>query len=149
MPTSPQLSSSWTFPNKWALPAFFLLGWPLLVQSALRGTSEMWIGAMTWGAACVVFLFWSWPIKLVTVEGDHFIISNYVTSHRAPIAHLVSIAENYNNRTPTITLYFEPPTPFGKRVRIIPPQGLFMFNREGYDEVAAFLRSLINDRERL
>jgi len=104
---------------------------------------------MMWSIACIVLLIWSWPIKLVTVEGDYFIISNYITCHRAPIAHLVSIAENYNNRTPTITLYFEPPTPFGKRVRIIPPQGFFMFNREGFDEVAAFLRSRINDRERL
>jgi len=86
---------------------------------------------------------------MVTVEGDYFIISNYINSYRAPIVYLVSMTENYNNRTPTITLYFEPPTPFGKRVRIIPPQGPFMFKREGFDEVAAFLRSRINDRERL
>jgi hypothetical protein len=70
----------------------------------------------------------SWPIKLITIEGDYFTISNYFTSHRAPIAHLANVTENNISRLPTISLYFEPPTQFGKRIRIIPPQGLFTSN---------------------
>jgi hypothetical protein len=91
---------------------------------------------------------WSWPIKLVTVEGDYFVISNYITRRRAPVAHLADITESYSGRTPSITLNFEPPTAFGKSVRIIPPQGLFTYDRKGFDEVVTFLRSLANDRKR-
>jgi hypothetical protein len=115
----------------------------------MRGPSGEWIGAIFWSVLCVFWVIWSRPIKLVTVEGDYFIISNYFTSRRVPVAHLADITENYSGRTPTIILYFEPPTPFGKRVRIIPPQGLFIYDRKSFDEVAAFLRSVANDRERL
>jgi hypothetical protein len=148
MRTSPQLSSSLTLAHKWILPACFLLGWPLWVWSALRGPSGEWIGAIFWSFWCVYWLVWSWPIKLVTIEGDYFVISNYFTSHRVPVANLASINE-IRHRTPAITLYFEPPTPFGRRVRIIPPCGFFIINWEGFDEVVTFLRSVVNDRERL
>ena len=150
MRTSPQLSSSLTLAHKWILPACFLLGWPLWVWSALRGPSVEWIGAIFWSVVSVFWLIWSRPIQLVTFEGDHFIISNYINSRRVPVAHLASVTENFSLRPPTITLHFEPSTPFGKSVRIIPPaQGLFIFDRKCFDEVAAFLRSLVNDRERL
>ena len=146
--TSPQLSSSFTLAHKWILPAGFLLGWPLWIWSALRGPSGEWIGAIFWSFWCAYWLIWSWPIERVTVEGDYFLISNYFTSCRVPVANLASIVEIRDDRTSAITLYFEPPTPFGRRVRIIPPTGLFVFDRESFDEVAAFLRSVINDRER-
>ena len=102
---------------------------------------------MLWSVACTAVLIWSWPIKLVTVEGDYFVMSNYFTSHHVPIAHLASITESHSVHPPTIILHFEPSSPFGKRVRIIPPQ--VSFAPEGPDEVAAFLRSVVNDRERL
>jgi hypothetical protein len=90
-------------------------------------------------------LIFSWPIKLVTVEGDYFVISNYFIKRRVPIAHLAKVAESVIlNRGPTIILYFEPPTPFGKRVRIITP----WLSKSSDDEIAAFLRSLISNRER-
>jgi hypothetical protein len=120
----------------------------LWIWSALRGPSGQWIGVILWSVVCVIWLIWSWPIERVTAEGDYFLISNYFTSRRVPVAHLASIIEIRDTRTPAITLYFEPPTPFGRRVRIIPPTGLFVFDRESFDEVAAFLRSVINDRER-
>ena len=104
---------------------------------------------MLWSVGCTAVLIWSWPIKLVTVEGDYFVISNYFTSHHEPIAHLARITESYSVRPPTITLHFEPPSPFGKRVRIIPAEGLFIFDRKSFDDVAAFLRSVVSDRERL
>jgi hypothetical protein len=149
MRTSPQLSSSLTLAHKWILPACFLLGWPLWVWSALRGPSGEWIGAIFWSVVCAFWLIWSRPIERVTVEGDYFLISNYFTSRRVPVTHLASITESYGFHPPTITLHFEPPTPFGKRVRIIPPvQGLFIFDRKSFDEVAAFLRSVTNDRQR-
>jgi hypothetical protein len=99
---------------------------------------------------CVFWLIWSWPIERVTVEGDYFVISNYFTSRRVPVTHLASITESYGFRPPTIVLHFEPPTPFGKRVRIIPPvHGLFIIDSKSSDEVAAFLQSLVKNRESL
>jgi hypothetical protein len=88
-------------------------------------------------------LIYSWPIKLVTVEGDYFVISNYFTTRLVPIAHLAKVSESYLGRGPTIILYFEPPTPFGKRVRIIP-----IGSSSDFDEIMTFLRSLIGNRER-
>ncbi|HKQ89931.1 MAG TPA: hypothetical protein VJZ77_04550 [Blastocatellia bacterium] len=87
---------------------------------------------------------------MVTIEGDYFVVSNYFTKRRVPVAHLDSVTENFSLRPPSLSLYFEPPTTFGKHVRIIPPaQGLFIFDRKSFDEVAAFLRSVVNDRQRL
>ena len=148
MRTSPQLSSSFTLAHKWITPACFLLGWPLWVWSALRGPLGEWIGAIFWSFWLAYWLIWSWSIERVTVEGEYFVISNYFTSRRLPVTHLASVTESYGVCS-TITLHFEPPTPFGKRVRIIPPQGLFIYDRKSFDEVAAFLRSVVNDRERL
>jgi hypothetical protein len=148
MRTSPQLSSSWTFLHKWILPAFPLLALALSVLGALRGPSGEWISVIFWSAVSVGLLIWAWPMKHVTIEGDYFRISNYFVSHRMPFAHLASIAEIRDNRTPAINLYFDPPTPFGRRVRIIPPTGIFVFDREGFNEVVTFLRGLLNDPER-
>jgi len=143
MRTSPVLSSSLTFLSEWVFPAFFLLGWPIWIQSALSGSTMDWVAVIVWGVGCIAVLMWSWPIKFVDVEGDYFIISDYFTSHRVPIAHLANITENYYSRTPAIMLYFEPTTPFGKRVRILPP--VEWFHSERFDEVMVFLRSLVSD----
>jgi hypothetical protein len=84
----------------------------------------------------------------VTFEGDYFVISNCFTSHRVSVAHLASITEIRDDRVPTITLYFEPPTPFGGRVGIIPPVESSAINRAGFDEAVTFLRGLLNEHER-
>jgi hypothetical protein len=148
MRTSPQFSSSSTLFHKWVLPACFLLGWPLWIWGALRGPSVGWIGAIFWTFWCAFWLIWSWPIKRVTIEGNYFLISNYFTCHRVPVSHLASITEIRDNRTPAINLYFEPPTPFGRRVCIIPPCGIFVYNWKSFDEAATFLRGLLNEHER-
>jgi hypothetical protein len=146
MRTSPQLSSFLTFLHKWLFPALFLPCWPVWIWSAIRGPLVAWMGAILWGAACALLLIWTWPIKRVTIEGGFFTISNYITSYRVPVVHLSSITEHHSVQPPAITLYFEPPTPFGRRVRIIPPVG--SFNNEGYDKVMTFLRGLLSDQER-
>jgi hypothetical protein len=148
MRTSPQLSSSSTLLHKWIFPAIPLLALPFLAHSALRGPSGEWIGVIFLSVVSVGLLIWAWPLKHVTIEGDYFRISNYFVSHRVPVAHLASITEIRDNRIPAINLYFEPPTPFGRRVRIIPPSGIFIFNQEGFNEVVTFLQGLLNDHER-
>ena len=151
MRTSPQLSSSWTFTYKWGLPAFFLPGLIAWIYGALRHPPREWTDAgiiLLIGIGVCYWLIWTRPIKRVTVECDHFVISNCFTSHRVPVARLASITEIRDDRVPTITLYFEPPTPFGGRVRIIPPVESSAIKHAGFDEAVTFLRGLLDDHER-
>src|SRR5262249_18246552 len=144
MRTSPVLSSSLTYLSEWVYPAIALLLWFRLIQSALSESTTGWVGVIMGGVVSIITLIWSWPIKFVDVEGDYFTISNYFTSHHIPIAHLTNVKANYYSRTPTITLYFDPPTPFGKRVRIIPPG--WLFSRAVFYDIYDFLHSLVSDR---
>ena len=144
MRTPLKLSSSLTFLNEWVIPALWLLGGIQQIQYALRIPSPLakWIMVIAWGIGFILILMYSWPIKLVTLDGDYFVISNYLTSRRVPISHLAKVGESRLGRGPTIILYFEPPPPFGKRVRLITP----WFSKRSDDEIAAFLRSLIDNR---
>jgi len=99
---------------------------------------------IVWGIAFLATLMYSWPIKKVTVDGDYFVISNYLIIRRVPIAHLAKVGESRLGQFPTIILHFEPSTPFGKRVRLITP----WFSKSSDDEIAEFLQSLISNRER-
>jgi hypothetical protein len=142
-----KLSSSLTFLYEWVIPALWLLGGIEQMQYAPRipFTSEKWIIVILWGVGLIWVLIYSWPIKQVTIDGDYFVISNYFTSRRVPISDLAKVGESGLGRGRTIILYFEPPTPFGKRVRLITPS----FSRSSDDEIAAFLRSLIDNRVQL
>jgi len=61
-----------------------------------------------------------------------------------PTAHLVEIHEDRWNRTPSITLYFDPPTSLGRKIRIIPP--VDFFSREQFDRVAKLVHGCIERR---
>ena len=135
-----KLSSSATWMTKFVLPAVFIGTWPVwLIHAWVRGGAE-WIPFVFWGIAFMAVLIWTRPIKKVTLEGDEFVISNYFNTHRVPISHFRRFTENRMNRTPTIDLHFDPPTPFGRQVRIVPPR---VFSTKPYDDVVALLRSLI------
>ena len=83
-------------------------------------------------------------IKVVTIDGDHFILSNGFTQHRVPIFHLVSVTVRSYRGSKTLFIEFDPPTPFGNRVCIVTP--MEFFSHEYFDKVVAFLRSLIRKR---
>jgi hypothetical protein len=140
MRTPPKLSSSLTFVSEWLFPAGFLAGLFAHIHIALRDPEYPIAALILWGIGSIVILIYSWQIKRVTIEDDYFVISNYFTTHRAPIAHLARVNKSYFSRGPMIVLYFEPSGPFGKRVRIIPG--------DGFDEIMAFLQSLISKSER-
>ena len=144
MRPSLRLSSSLTFLGEWVFPALWLLSLPLWIQDALRIPFPLakWVIVILWSVGLILVLIYSWPIKLVTLERDCFVISNYFTSRRVPITHLAKVSESYAGRVPTIILHFDPPTPLGKRVRIITATGLFLFNNRDFDEIVALLRSL-------
>jgi|SRR5688572_13256758 len=144
MRTPMKLSSSLTFLHEWGFPALWLLGGIQQIQYAMPIPFPLakWMMILVWGIGFILILMYSWPIKLVTLDGDYFVISNYFTSRRAPISQLAKVGESRLSRGPTIILYFEPPLPFGKRVRLITP----WFSKSSDDEIAAFLRPLIDNR---
>jgi hypothetical protein len=136
----PKLSSDMTVFSKYILPGVFLCSWPVWFFGALSH-GDLWIPTILWAAVCIWLVVWSRPMKFVALDGDSFCISNYFSTCAVPISRLCRIEQDRNNRTPTITLYFEPPTPFGKRVRIVPP---IDFRRAAFDEVSSFLQSVLN-----
>jgi hypothetical protein len=143
--TTPELSSSLTFFHKFLLPVGFIAALPAWLQLALRSGGYEWIPAIGWLVACGVLLVWSRSIERVSVDGNSFLISNYITTHRVPISHFHGISERRHNRTPTIVLHFDPPTPFGRSIRIIPPGQMFGASR--FDKAASFLKSLIDEHQ--
>jgi hypothetical protein len=64
-------------------------------------------------------LWWALPIKKVSLIGDHLRISNYRREIEVPVSQIRKIKRSRWNRTPNVTLFFDPPTPFGRKVRIV------------------------------
>jgi hypothetical protein len=126
-------------------PVFFLLSGPdyLRLISHRPGYAwSVWVAIISWFFlfGCY-FVLWR-SIKRVSVDGDYFLISNYVRTHRAPLNSLSAIAIEKRGG---IVLHFEPPTPFGSSVRIIPP--IEPFDDTLAQEAASYLKSIINQRE--
>jgi hypothetical protein len=91
--------------------------------------------------ACVILLWWTGPIKKVALEEDYFLISNYLREIRVPATWLAKIVEDQGNGTPNITLFFDPATAFGRKVRIVPPYTLW--RDEEFTHVAQLLSKLL------
>lgn len=115
------------------------------LRLAVRDGGYAWLPAIACFVVQSLLLLWSVKIKRVSVDGNSFVIVDYATTHRVPISHLQSISEHSNFIAPTILLHFDPPTPFGRSIHIIPP--VRMFGGSRYDEAVSFLNSQINERE--
>jgi hypothetical protein len=76
----------------------------------------------------------------VSLHDGEFIISNYRKKTAVPTSALVSICEDRWNRTPSIALFFDPPTAFGRKIRIIPP---WDFRGQKFNLVAQVLREIL------
>jgi hypothetical protein len=118
--TQIRLSSIATFFSKFILPVAFLLLLPIWFQRAIRSGVEAWLVAGLWLAACMFLIASARRLHRVTIQGDSFVISNYLRTCHVPIGHLRRITEHRWDKAQSITLHFAPSTPFGDRVRIIP-----------------------------
>src|SRR6266853_672745 len=118
------LSSSQTWVTKFELPSALLLGAWLFLPTDVEHGVFSWLALVGWLTACAGVVAWTWPMKTVALEDNVFLISNWFSTRRVPSTHLRKISESRMNREPTITLYFDPPTPFGGKVRIVPPFSL-------------------------
>ena len=124
--------------NRFLLPIPVVCG-TLVVAFGSHG-GERYLLAGICVAASIGLLWWSLPIKEVWYRDGHFVISNYVREVTVPASHLSHIDESSMNRTPNILMFFNPPLPFGKKVRLIPPLGEF-------EEKAALLRDLLRTKK--
>lgn len=145
MTSPPKMSSDFTVFSKFILPGLFLASWPVWLYVAIVRDGSAWWASVLCTVACVWLVLWSRPIKRVSVQGDCFVISNFFSVCSVPMAHLHHFDEDRHNRTPTITLHFDPPTKFGSRVRIVPPVDFLGHAR--FDGVSAYLRSVVNARQ--
>lgn len=53
------------------------------------------------------------------LDSERFLISNLRREISVPTTHLVKVSEVWWFRTPNMVLYFDPPTPLGRKVRVI------------------------------
>jgi hypothetical protein len=130
-----RLSSSLTFVLKFFPPFVGLVILLVPLSDVMRGNGIGRENIIPF-AAGLLLLCCGWWLKRVSMNNDVFIISNFVRTVRVPVSTLTGIREHRASRTKTITLKFSPPTPFGRRVVIVPPIG-------AYDDVAKMLRPLV------
>lgn len=74
-------------------------------------------------------LWWVWGIKQVDLKGGKFVIGNFLTAYEVPVDQLEKLSE-HRNRSPNIVLTFNPPTRFGREIRLITRAGKFAATAE-------------------
>jgi hypothetical protein len=124
-------SGNVSFLHKFILPAAFLFTLPFWINGALKHR-EPPFPAIFWSCACGFFVWHALRIKQVSTKGDKFVIGNFFSTIEVPISHLSRVSGCRWNRTPTITLHFDPPTQMVAAVTMIPGGD---FGRKKYDEV--------------
>lgn len=118
---------------------FFLFSIPMWI-AVTQGSKSALIPAIVWFVVSGVILWWSWPIKKVALSGDRFLISNYWREIEVPVECLAAVEEHQFNRNPNICLFFDPPTAFGRKVRIIVPWSV---SGDEVSRIAAVLRPFV------
>lgn len=139
----PVLSSEMTFVCKFLLPAPFILMSTAILFLALCDGGLGWIPALFLAAVTLGLVVWTWPLKFVEIQGDQLSVSNSIKTHLIPALDLYFMEVDRDTKTPSITLFFNPPTPFGKSIRILPPQDR---KRVSFDRAARWLQSQPNCR---
>jgi hypothetical protein len=115
------LSSALTPVSKFVAPGLFVV-LPLSSVLSTPTQSFAWIFAIVWfGIGAVVLWWWALPIKKVSLMGNHLRISNYWREIDVPVSQIAKIRGSRWNRAPNVTLSFDPPTPFGRKIRIVVP----------------------------
>jgi hypothetical protein len=137
------LSSSFTPITKFGAPGIFFALLPVwLLRMSERQFA--WVPATLWICACIFIVWWTLPIKKVSLVGDRLLISNYWREIEVPVSQVSRICEDRWNRTPNISLFFDPPTHFGSKVRIV----VGGFDREEFDRVLALLQCAMEPKKK-
>lgn len=114
-----ELSSGPSFFSKFVLPSGFLAALPAWCYWVLVEQKYPYEILILWSLVSLVLLWWSRTIKRVWLTDGQIEIDDYRRKITVPVSSLVRIAVNRWNQTPNILLCFDPPTEFGRKVRII------------------------------
>jgi len=145
------LSSSWTFLAKFAVPTLWILIGGLLNLSFWFDVPHggrpspppeakfLFLSVWIFGSA---FVFWSKAgLKRVRMDRTQLLVSNYVREICVPISAVIDVKQNCWLKSRPITIYFGGTTEFGDQATFIPKWRLrILFWRE--DPVVDELRQL-------
>jgi hypothetical protein len=94
-------------------------------------------------AISLVPIMWARSLKFVEIKGDHLAVSNFTKTVLVPARDLYFMEVVREMKPPSITLYFNPPTPFGKCIAILPPSD---WKKANFDSATRWLQSQPNCR---
>jgi predicted PurR-regulated permease PerM len=144
-----QLSSSVTFIYKFVFPAIWILigGFLLFVtvegihRTSLPDTLTWLLIVVPWLFGIVFLLWFAAPILRVELRDGRIYASNYRREIEIQRSDIASVTQNVWVNVRPITLHLRNETPFGTRIRFIPPgRVIFAFWRE--DPLVEKLREL-------
>lgn len=126
------LPGTWVF--KLLLPVFSTGLLALVLASRTFNSVQSAVVEVLLSAAFLASLWWlGFPLKLVWLDGDHLVVSNYLRDTRVALDQVVGVKRNWDGwRTVTITLASS--TPFGRKIRFFP---------DFYSEAAERLRDAV------
>jgi hypothetical protein len=144
-----QLSSSVTFIYKFVFPAIWtMIGGILLFvtiegihRTTLPDTATSFLIVVPWLLGAAFLLWFSAPIVRVELRDGRLYASNYRREIEIQRGDIVGVTQNVWVNVRPITLHLRNETPFGKRIRFIPPgRVIFAFWKE--DPLVDKLREL-------
>ena len=134
-----RLSSHSSFLNKYLMPMLLLSAGALWIHlGPWDNTKCIPLGMLALAFAWLVW--WGRLIRFVSTDGDQFLISDLRRRVLVPVSQLHHWTEDRTNRTPSICLYFDPPTEFGRKIRLITPTDFL--SRKRFDAVVRRLEEI-------
>ncbi len=91
--------------------------WNGVPGAAPPGTTVLMLSA--WVVGTVALAAFGWGLKLVRVEGDALLISNYLREIRVPLADVVYVRRSFFPHAGGVRVGFRAPTPFGNKITFI------------------------------
>jgi hypothetical protein len=79
---------------------------------------DIFLAAWIFGSA--IILWFAVQLKVVILEGDHLLVSNYWKDWHVPISSVTRVTQNRWVNVRPITIYFRDDVGFGKRATFIP-----------------------------
>jgi hypothetical protein len=134
------LSSRWTFVSKYVFPGIWIPAFGIgvvvtflnprtVLYNGVHGAAPPYIGfiflgAWLFGSACI--LWFTAPLKVVSIEGDDLVVSNYRKEWRVPLASISHVTQNRWLNLRPITIHFREEMPFGRTAVFMPPQRWYL-----------------------
>lgn len=130
---------------KFIFPAIWILGFgKATVSLFLCDNSEKWKFLLTWiiGTGFLSTLF---SLKLVKIDKDKLIVSNFISEDKISISEISKVTENKMININPVWIHFKNSTKFGTKIKFIPtPKISFLSSHPVVNQ----LRKLRDDAER-